>query len=267
MSKKLLIGAICADHPDHLGRTTKDGYCVRCKSVQRMNWRAKNIERETEKRAANRVRENELARSRHAENPEAARARVKKHRDAHPEAVKASNYKSYHANVEANKARSAEWAKANPERVAHKNAEWRKANPEKIKAQNEKQYAKADKQKRYEASRAWQDANRDKVRASVRKWNQSNPDKRVVHMHKRRSARQVCTPSWANTFFMQEAYHLARLRTKRFGFQWHVDHIVPLQSPLVCGLHTEQNMRVIPGKDNSAKGNRYWPDMPEMAGA
>ena len=67
---------------------------------------------------------------------------------------------------------------------------------------------------------------------------------------------------WANKFFIKEAYHLAELRTRSFGFQWHVDHIVPLKSNIVCGLHCEQNIQVIPGKLNCSKGNRMWSDMP-----
>ncbi len=46
---------------------------------------------------------------------------------------------------------------------------------------------------------------------------------------------------------------------------WTVDHIVPLQNPLVCGLHCEANLRIILGADNFAKCNRWWPDMPEAA--
>lgn len=47
-----------------------------------------------------------------------------------------------------------------------------------------------------------------------------------------------------------------------FGFQWHVDHIVPLTSQIVCGLHSHTNIRVIPGAENISKNNRIWEDMP-----
>ena len=67
------------------------------------------------------------------------------------------------------------------------------------------------------------------------------------------------SPKWANEFFIEEAYRLAAMRTKMLGYKWHVDHIVPLKSKLVCGLHVENNLRVIPAKDNLIKGNRSWP--------
>ena len=42
----------------------------------------------------------------------------------------------------------------------------------------------------------------------------------------------------------------------------HVDHIVPLNSPIVCGLHNEFNLQIIPPATNYHKSNNYWPDMP-----
>jgi hypothetical protein len=41
----------------------------------------------------------------------------------------------------------------------------------------------------------------------------------------------------------------------------HVDHIVPLNSPIVCGLHWEGNLTYLAGSQNISKGNRYWPTM------
>jgi hypothetical protein len=56
---------------------------------------------------------------------------------------------------------------------------------------------------------------------------------------------------------IKEVYELAQIRTKHFGFPWHVDHIVPIQGKLVSGLHVIENLQVIPGIENIKKKNKF----------
>lgn len=65
------------------------------------------------------------------------------------------------------------------------------------------------------------------------------------------------TPAWVTLWKVQFIYATARI----LGMS--VDHIVPISHPLVCGLHVEHNLRVITVVENTAKGNLWWPDMPE----
>lgn len=79
---------------------------------------------------------------------------------------------------------------------------------------------------------------------------------------KRRIAKMQRTPAWLTEddfWLIEQAYELAALRTKLFGFSWHVDHILPLQGKLVSGLHVPENLQVIPGVLNVAKANKYTP--------
>lgn len=112
---------------------------------------------------------------------------------------------------------------------------------------------------------AWKKANRAKAVMYATSWRLANLAKSNAIQASRKAKKLQATPAWANKFFIEEAYALARLRTeqKTGGVdEWHVDHIVPLKSEIVCGLHVEHNLQVIPAKENQSKKNYWWPDMP-----
>lgn len=161
---------------------------------------------------------------------------------------------------------SRRWKRNNPERVSIQKRAWDAANPAKVQAYSIK------------TSRKWRAANGDlarkRVRASrakrqdyydeqSRQWALANPHKCRAKYKQYMCAKIDAVPTWNNEFFVEEAYELAQLRSKMTGFIWHVDHIVPLQSLLVCGLHVHDNLQVIPGSLNLSKSNRHWPFMPD----
>ena len=39
--------------------------------------------------------------------------------------------------------------------------------------------------------------------------------------------------------------------------KYSVDHIIPIQHELVCGLHVEHNLQIIPLIDNIRKHNKF----------
>jgi len=129
-------------------------------------------------------------------------------------------------------------------------AEWRRNNPLKKKI----------------ALSNWQQKNRIKMRSFASVYAKNNLSKRSALTAKRKAQKLQATPGWANDFFIAEIYDLAQRRTKATGFKWHVDHAIPLQSKLVCGLHVEHNLAVIPAAINCSKSNRYLPDLPSSAG-
>lgn len=178
--------------------------------------------------------------------------------------------------VQQNAARLKEWRVANKVRYHEHAKAWAARNGERYK-QIQREYAQANREKIAPRQRAWLEKNRtrvvalrkksrekhrDKEAAYARAWNAAHPE-RVNANTRRRFARKLrATPAWANEFFMVEAYHLARLRTKATGFRWEVDHIVPLRCKTVCGLHCEHNLQVIPHDENRRKSNIRWPEMP-----
>lgn len=79
---------------------------------------------------------------------------------------------------------------------------------------------------------------------------------------KRDADRKQATPEWANFEIIKDYYVRAAAWSKLSNEPHHVDHIVPIRSDLVCGLHCQANLRIIPAYENISKGNRHWPDMP-----
>lgn len=76
---------------------------------------------------------------------------------------------------------------------------------------------------------------------------------------KRRTSQMQRTPQWLDedqNWMIQQAYELSELRSRMFGFRWHVDHVIPLQGKTVSGLHVPWNLRVIPWLDNQRKHNK-----------
>jgi hypothetical protein len=140
---------------------------------------------------------------------------------------------------------------------------------------NRKRYYQKTRDKSILAAKQWRDENanrRKKLRAieysnnavkakeAAKQYRKDNPAKVNAWSRKRQTAKLHRTPSWLTEddyWMIEQAYELAALRTKIFGFSWHVDHIIPLQGKLVSGLHVPTNLQVIPASTNQRKNNSY----------
>ncbi len=142
------------------------------------------------------------------------------------------------------KAESVRWRELNRDRHRAYSGQWKKGNRDLANA----------------SSRRWSGENKESRRRSCREWNRRNPDKRAEFSSRRRT--MTVTPGWANKESISAFYKEAKRLEKETGVKHHVDHIVPINSPLVCGLHVESNLQVLPARENVLKRNLYWPDMP-----
>ena len=64
------------------------------------------------------------------------------------------------------------------------------------------------------------------------------------------------TKTELDSFVIQEAMELKKMREKATKIKWEIDHIIPIKHSLCCGLHNAFNIQVVPSLWNSKKGNR-----------
>lgn len=142
--------------------------------------------------------------------------------------------------------------------AAERQRVWKAANPERYRAS----LARVDREKARAAHKRWRDRNIERERARVAAWAKGNPEKAALLAATRRAAARRACPAWANHEEMLVVYEKAAALTLETGVPHQVDHIVPLKSKRVSGLHVPANLCVLPASDNATKGNRHWPDMP-----
>lgn len=180
------------------------------------------------------------------------------------------------------------YREANREKIAEAKRLDRVANPDKYRAKDAAYYEQ-NKDRCNANSKSWYERNKESAIERATQWNAENPERRKVIQSKNKQTRKhvvkaeyernkadyfsraagrrvtvkQATPQWVDKDQVAEMYIIA---SKLNGFFtkpiFHVDHVVPLNNPLVCGLHVHTNLEVIQAKRNLSKGNRYWPDMP-----
>ena len=130
------------------------------------------------------------------------------------------------------------------------------ANRIKINEASRRRWLKDDKRK--VRQREWQALNRDKCRRACKNWAARNPANNLERVGLRRALKKRACPWWVDRTALREIYQQARSLTATTGIRYHVDHIVPLNNPLVCGLHVPWNLQVLPAEDNLRKANKLY---------
>lgn len=132
------------------------------------------------------------------------------------------------------------WQRKNKEKVNHATRKWRRDNPDQAHKTN-KEYYSSVKEIKSEKNKRWRALNVDRLRR---------------YNSVRRAQIKQAMPLWADLSKIQDKYTQAVQMSNRTGILYHVDHIIPLGGELVCGLHCEDNLQVIPASENLAKGNK-----------
>ena len=129
--------------------------------------------------------------------------------------------------------------------------------------EKDKKWYQANPEHKRECSKKWRQANLEYnleyLREYSKKWRQNNRDISNAYQARRRAAKKSALMPWIDVNVIKNFYTEARRLTKLTGVKHHVDHIYPLQSEYMCGLHVETNLQILTEKENILKGNRTWP--------
>jgi 5-methylcytosine-specific restriction endonuclease McrA len=90
-------------------------------------------------------------------------------------------------------------------------------------------------------------------------WKENNKTQVLADNKVRRRKHREATPPWLTRkqkSEIRQLYQIAITMTQTTGEQYVVDHIVPLRSHEVCGLHVPWNLRVITQEENLKKSNK-----------
>lgn len=125
----------------------------------------------------------------------------------------------------------------NKEAYKKKQEKWNKLNSEKRKLFTIEGFKKYHKTAEY---KTW-----------VKNYNKTHKGYNNAKAALRRARLLQATPPWANIAEIKEFY-------KNCPKGCHVDHIIPLKNPKVCGLHTKDNLQYLTKEENLRKYNKVY---------
>ena len=155
-----------------------------------------------------------------------------------------------------------EWVRANK----HKQQEYYQKNKETLIIKNnirKNKYRVENREDYLAQSHDYYIRNKEDVLRKNKIYRDNNKGAKNALTAKRRALKKNATPKWLSKFDMQYIRHLyiqARALTDLTGEVHEVDHIIPLQSDLVCGLHCPLNLQILTKTHNRKKDNHLLPE-------
>lgn len=153
----------------------------------------------------------------------------------------------------------ARYVQANPGKEQARTKKWAADNPEKVRVAAVR-YFERNRECRLKALKMWALANPERVKEVRRQWYAANAEKRLEYGRDRRFRVALATPPWADMAAIEAIYEQAARIALETGVPHDVDHEIPIKHPLVCGLHTEANLRIMTARENRVKRNSFRPE-------
>lgn len=158
------------------------------------------------------------------------------------------------ANTERIKANDKALATAQAKMRAARTRQWKKDNPERKKAIDTARYQRhkdAGTLDKYYGKR-----DPEVARQRAKQWRKDNPAKVAYNVATARARRHQAVPKWVTKqekAAMRRLYDQCQQITEQTGVPHQVDHIYPLVSDVVCGLHCLANLQILTAEENNRK--------------
>jgi len=131
-------------------------------------------------------------------------------------------------------------------------AEWKATHPGAYKT-----WYRVNKEHKKQYFKQYRAKNPEHHRENYRQWARANPGRINALVMRRHIAKFQATPKWADQTAIRAIYQEAAQLTRQTGIRHEVDHIVPLRSPIVCGLHIAANLQILTSAANKEKSNNF----------
>lgn len=133
---------------------------------------------------------------------------------------------------------------------------YRENNKDNIKERKKKFY-RNNEQSILENKKRYYKENKEIIRKKQEIHYNNNKEYFIEKANNRKFNKLNATPAWSQLDKIKVLYKKAAELEKITGLKYHVDHIIPLQSDLVCGLHVWENLQILEANENISKSNKF----------
>jgi hypothetical protein len=144
------------------------------------------------------------------------------------------------------------------EKVNKRVRELRKENPKKY-LEKKREYKAKNKERIAQVDKIWQANNKETIHKHSNNWKKKNKPRVYNYIKQREMKIKGCSLKLSKESnneiksFYKECQSLNANSNKKYQ----VDHIIPITSDIICGLHVPWNLQILTKSENSSKKNKF----------
>ena len=148
-----------------------------------------------------------------------------------------------------------EYTEKNKKKILENKAKYRSRNRQKCRDLVKKHYNE-NREDYIKRATEWNKNNKKRRSNICKRSSKRNPHTSAANLAKRRFSKKQATPRWSETDKIKIVYKKARELSLLLGVDMQVDHVIPLQSDNVCGLHVWANLQILEKRIHVEKSNK-----------